>query len=224
MKQACLFIHGLTGGPFELEPLADQIRRNGWHCQLPTLPGHENNLQQVGQVQWTDWVEGMEQTADRMKSEYGAFDLVGFSMGGLIAAYLTNRYPVRRLVLLNAALIYVSPVHYGRELVNLIRTGAFREEAAGKLTSARLKASWQFAKLVRHLKPEFKSIHTPTLIVQGLKDHVVHPFSARMIEQSIPGPKEVKWFPNSRHLICLDTEAEEVCNEVVHFLKRPLSL
>lgn len=224
MKHACLFVHGFTGGPYELEPLAEQLRRSGWRCQLPVLPGHEDNLKRVGQVRWTDWINGMSRAAEQMKAEHGSFDLVGFSMGGLIAAFLANRFPVRRLVLLNTAFIYISPIRYGRELVDQIRTGRFREEAAGKLTSARLRASWQFAKLVRNLKPELKSVFTPTLIIQGMKDPIIHPYSARMIEQYIPGPKELKLFPNSRHMICLDTESEEVFKEVIHFLRRPLSL
>jgi esterase/lipase len=218
--RGCLLIHGFTGGPFELMPLSRRLAEMGWDCTVPTLAGHENELQRIGAVSYTEWIEGMEREAERMSKRYGSFDLVGFSMGGLIAAYLANRCPVRRLVLLSTAVVYISPLRFGRELVAQIKSGRIRDEAAAKLTGARWRATLQFMRLVRRLKPELETIQVPTLIVHGLKDHVVHPYSAKIIERKIKGPKEVRLFPESRHLICLDVEAEAVIDAVAGFLQR----
>ncbi|WP_345739448.1 hypothetical protein [Virgibacillus salarius] len=35
---ACLVIHGYTGGPYEVEPLANYLQENtNWHVEVPTL-------------------------------------------------------------------------------------------------------------------------------------------------------------------------------------------
>ncbi|KPD00014.1 hypothetical protein LR69_01687 [Geobacillus sp. BCO2] len=37
----CLCIHGFTGSPEEVAPLADYLReRTDWVIETPTLPGH----------------------------------------------------------------------------------------------------------------------------------------------------------------------------------------
>ena len=48
-------------------------------------------------------------------------------MGGLLAAYLSVRYPVRRLILLNTAVIYVSP---GRMLDVFVMSGNINGKSA----------------------------------------------------------------------------------------------
>ena len=45
----------------------------------------------------------------RLQKEVDRVIVVGFSMGGLIAMYLSLRYPVDKLVLLSAAAKYISP-------------------------------------------------------------------------------------------------------------------
>ena len=39
---AALLLHGLTGSPFELRPVADRLHAAGVRCVAPALPGHES--------------------------------------------------------------------------------------------------------------------------------------------------------------------------------------
>src|SRR5690606_22181155 len=111
-----LLLHGFTGGPFEIETLAQKLQLNGWETNIPLLPGNFTN-RDFYNVKYRDWIAAAEQAAERMLLKTEQFDLVGFSMGGLLGAYIANRYPVRRLVLLNAAVFYFSP---GRMVKTLI--------------------------------------------------------------------------------------------------------
>lgn len=215
-KRACLLLHGFSGGPFEIQPLAEYLERSGTVCRVPTLPGHGANSHLLGNVSWRDWIKACEQEADQMVRHYGSFDLAGFSMGGLLAAYLANRYPVRKLVLLNTALIYVSPWRFMTELAGQMKKRDWRH--VRKMRSTPVRATWQFMSLVRELKPEIPRVKAPTLIIQGERDPVVHPFSACYLERKLSCEREVCWFPKSRHLICLDVEANEVFRSVERFL------
>lgn len=218
MKQPCLLFHGFTGGPYEVEPLARHLRDRGQLCKVPELPWNGDSYSQLKSSHWEDWVRAAEEQAQKMTRDYGTFDMVGFSMGGLLAAYLSVRYPVRRLILLNTAVIYVSP---GR-LFEVIRDEwkHQRKFTLHKAKSTPLRATWQFTRLVRHLKPELSQVSIPTLIAQSEKDHVIHPQSARYIYRKVRGAREIHWHPRSDHLICHSDDAAELFHQVSAFLDK----
>ncbi|WP_199614890.1 alpha/beta hydrolase [Paenibacillus alkalitolerans] len=214
--RACLLLHGFTGGPHELEPLARHLSSLGWICSVPTLAGHGGPLRSLRDIHRSEWIATAAAAADSLQERFGTFDLVGFSMGGLIAAYLSNRYPVRKLVLLNAAVTYISPRRFVQNAVRQVRSGSAEQLRVKHETPVR--SVFQFMQLVRELKPEIDGIRVPTLIVQGDLDEIVHPRSARYINNRIQGEKELAVFPNSRHMICLGQEAEELFLKVERFL------
>jgi carboxylesterase len=215
----CLLFHGFTGGPFEVQPLGDYLQKKGKTCSVPKLPWHGENMAELESKHWTDWVDSAEKQALWMEAKYGSFDLVGFSMGGLLTAYLASRYPVRRLVLINTPIVYVSPVR----LLKVIRED-WRYRGIGthfnKMKSTPIRAAWQFTRLVRHLKPELSHVSIPTLIVQSKQDHVIHPLSARYIYGKVGGYRKLTWYPKSKHLICLGEEAPQLFKEVNAFLEK----
>ncbi|MNQ96631.1 Carboxylesterase [compost metagenome] len=218
MKQPCLLFHGFTGGPYEVEPLARHLRERGQLCEVPILPWNGESRHQLHASRWEDWVQAAERHARRMTETYGSFDMVGFSMGGLLAAYLSVRYPVRRLILLNTAVIYVSP---GR-LLNVLRDEwkYQRKISLIKGKSTPLVATWQFTRLVRHLKPELSQVNKPTLIAQAERDQVIHPQSARYIYSKLKGQRELYWHAKSDHLICLSEDAPALFRQVSAFLDK----
>ena len=216
MNKICLCLHGFTGGPFELEPLAEHLRALGWQCRIPELPGHGEQFERIGKVRWQDWIRAADDNARSIAEQYGMFDLVGFSMGGMISAHIASKYPVRRLVLLNAAAIYVSPGRFIRELGLAMKNRNWARFKKMKATP--LRATLQFVQLVRYARPLLRNIRIPTLVAQAGQDAVVHPISAKYVASKIKGPVQVRYFPHSSHLICLDCEADQLFREVVRFL------
>lgn len=216
MSRACLLIHGFTGGPYEVEPLAAHLASRGADCFTPKLAGHGGPLSELRGVPRQEWLATAASEAERIAERYGQFDCVGFSMGGLIGAYLANRYPVRRLVLLNAAVIYISPKRFLENAIETIRAGNL--EDMRKKSETPVKAVFEFMRLVRELKPEIGLVRVPTMIVQGDRDEIVHPKSADYLVQHMNTERELHIFPNSRHMICLGPESEELFVKVEQFL------
>ena len=68
-------------------------------------------------------------------------------------------------------------------------------------------------------QPALAQVKTPTLIVQSERDQIVHPQSARYIYSKLSGRRELRWFPNSKHLICWGEEASELFRDVSVFLQ-----
>lgn len=217
-KHPCLLFHGFTGGPYELQPLADYLQKQGRACEVPRLRWHGESGNELDRTHWTDWLTSAERTAEAFTKRNAGFDLIGFSMGGLLAAYLASRFPVRRLVLLNAAVIYVSPGRLLQMIKDDWKGGG--TEPLSKVNTTPLRATWQFTRLVRHLKPEIAKVTVPTFIAQSERDQVIHPYSARYVYNKLTGYRELNWYAKSNHLICLGEEAPALFRQVSMFLEK----
>ncbi|HZG85292.1 alpha/beta hydrolase [Paenibacillus sp.] len=199
-NRACLLLHGFTGGPYEVEPLARHLRACGWHCVAPTLPGHGESLRALKNVRYADWLAAASAAAESLIARTGPIDVVGFSMGGLLAAHIANRYPVRRVALLNAAVYYISPMRFLRNAARQVRSDGWKGLRIKRETPP--SAILEFAKLVRAVRPELYRVAQPTFIAQSEQDEIVHPRSAQYIYRAVRGEKEAVLYPNSLHMIC----------------------
>ncbi|NBJ71277.1 MULTISPECIES: alpha/beta fold hydrolase [Clostridia] len=227
---ACLIIHGYTGGPYEVEPLADYLKdHTDWRITVPTLPGHGRKLN-LQHVSHDEWLEAAEHTLLQLKERYETVYLIGFSMGGMIAAYLAAKYQVEKLVLLATSGKYLSFKQIGIDI------GGFITDAVkGKLGENKLfrhykrkfgtvpfRANIEFLKLVRFTRRYLNKIQSPVLIAQGQQDGMVPYKTAYYLNKEITSEqKEVVFFERSKHLICLG-EDKDALNQIVHaFLDRP---
>lgn len=211
-----LLLHGFTGAPSDVEPITNMLREHDWNCRTPMLPGHENGFANIGNVRWTDWITTVEQEAELCARQYGSFSVVGFSMGGLLAAYVANRYPVERVVLLNASVIYVSPMRFFSFVWEKLRERDMTQFR--RVSKVPQTALLQFMKMAARLRHEFRYIRQPTLICQSGRDQIVHPRSAEYLRRVIPGETQVITFPRSKHVICWDVETDQVVSCVKRFL------
>lgn len=211
-----LMFHGFTGAPSDVEPIIQTLSSYGWNCHAPLLPGHENEYAAIGRTSWTEWLDCAVEEAEICKRKYGSFSVVGFSMGCYLAAYIANRYPVERVVLLNAPVILLSPTRFFSFVWEKVRARDFAQfRRAAKIPHCALL---EFMKMASKLRHEFRGIRQPTLICQSERDQVVHPRSASYLDRIIPGQTHVVMFPLSKHVICWDVEAEEVVRVVERFL------
>ena len=184
MKTGVLFIHGFTGGPFEVRPLVNFLKmKTNWQLAIPTLPGHGITLN-LEKVSADSWLMEAELALKRLQKEVDRVIVVGFSMGGLIAMYLALRYKIDKLVLLSAAAKYISPRillernenHVSEPLQTKYPPNSFYHLYEYKLTHTPLRAVFEFLRIVKIVEPYYGLIKTPVCIVQGEKDGIV-PFT-----------------------------------------------
>lgn len=223
----CLLIHGFTGAPYEVEPLADYFRHHtNWIVSSPILPGHgeQDSLRGITFQQWINTAEAhLQHLLDQCDTVY----LIGFSMGGVLAGYLATKYQVDKLVLLSAAIHYIHPIQMlkdiGGMVTDLCRGRLRRNELfirySHKVKRTPFVASLEFRKLVQHLKPSFENVLTPTIILQGKLDGMVpYKTADRIYELIRSNEKQIRLMENSKHLICHGEDRDEVIDAVYHFL------
>jgi carboxylesterase len=194
-----LCLHGFTGTPFEIQPVADRLSQLGYHVDAPMLAGHGGDLANLEATGWPDWLRSAEQAFDAMAISSGAsasgrIAVVGFSMGGLLALRLAQRRPDRiaALAVLSVPLRLRTAQVRGIRLLGRIprglRWGPLR--AVPKLRGSdvsdpevrRLNPGLRampvaglesLLELMVQVRGELKQTRVPALVVHGRRDRTV---------------------------------------------------
>jgi carboxylesterase len=117
-KRALLLIHGFTSTPLvyrELTPLIQHVD----YISIPLLPGHGTTIEDFSTVQYTAWEAHIEAELNTLLNTFETVDVVGLSLGGLIAYQLAQRYPIHHLYLLAPAIYLKLPVPFLRIIIPL---------------------------------------------------------------------------------------------------------
>ena len=122
-RDPVLLVHGIADDARNMERMADYLRAHGWEVHTLDL------TPKWGQA-------GLEplaaQVAARAKDEFGArkFDLVGFSMGGLVSRYYMQRLGGIERV---GHFVTLSAPHHGTALARLVPNAGCREMRPGSV-------------------------------------------------------------------------------------------
>ncbi|URR34737.1 alpha/beta fold hydrolase [Thermosynechococcus sp. HN-54] len=238
--RACLLLHGLGGGVYELQLLAEVLYEAGWTVQGILYPGHDRPRAQMPASTWHQWYEAVVTAFKPLRDTHRTVAVVGFSTGGTLALHLADEYAVDALVLLAPFLRIYRPwflplapetlvQSFGQWIPWVprrslpIRDRALRQaaEAACFFKSFNLQAVRSALNLIAQVAQELPLITTPTLIFQSHADTIVDPQGAQIIYAQLGSPqKELHWLKDSDHLLPLDVEREQVFAKVVAFLGR----
>ncbi len=94
-KAGVLLVHGITGSPTEMKPLAKKLAARGFTVACPQLAGHCSTLGELKKTRWTDWYASLEAALDLLCGECDTVFVSGLSMGALLALKLAADHPYR---------------------------------------------------------------------------------------------------------------------------------
>src|SRR5699024_12347508 len=90
--------------------------KTNWEIVIPALDGHGEELD-LEEASYETWLDETEQALIDLKANCDKLYVVGFSMGGMIAAYLAANYDVDKLVLLSRSEEHTSELQSRFDLV-----------------------------------------------------------------------------------------------------------
>jgi carboxylesterase len=239
-----LCLHGLTGTPFEVRPLAEAFGRQGRSVAAPLLAGHGHALADLAASTWTDWLASAERALDELLCRVAGrpVALCGFSMGGLLALRLARLHPER----VASLVLMCPPLHLARWKMRTARALAALPLPFGRLPAASIpkpNGSDISLPLMRHGNPVLQAfpiaalaqlfalmdaaradlplVRAPALVVRAAHDHVV---PARAVEEVAAGLGstlvERLTLERSFHVALLDVDAPQLIEAATRFVAR----
>jgi carboxylesterase len=232
-SDAALFLHGLTGSPFEVRHVAERLNRDGMRCLGPVMPGHGGDPRALAGLPWHAWVEGARRSLFELGGARRTF-VVGCSMGALVACVLAHEHPDRvdGLALLAPALRLSRPIRLAGALAATriasllppipkgpsdVRDAEMRRRNPA-LPGVPLTALAELLALQRHADRILPGIAAPALVVAGGRDHTVTVSGARRLARRIgTGPADLIVLRRSQHLVGIDVERDRCADVVARF-------
>jgi carboxylesterase len=223
-----LVLHGFTGSPQSVRPLADALAGAGFAVELPLLPGHGTSVADLRRTTWADWSSAAEQAYERLAARAGPVLVAGLSMGGTLACWLAVRHPgIAGLVCVNPAVEPPAPsfldllqgfLDAGEALMPSIGSDIARPgvtELAYETTPvAQLRS---LMRAIVDLEPHMADIRCPVLLFTSREDHVVSPSAGDLLEARVSGPVERVRCERSYHVATLDYDGPEIAARTVAF-------
>jgi carboxylesterase len=235
-----LLVHGLGGGPYELQWLGEALhQRTGLTVRAPSLPGHDPASRKMPRSRHEDWVSAVESERDAL-SRSGPVHLVGFSTGCIICLRVAELRGTRgKIVLLSPFIDIYRPsflpvrpealLDLFKGLTEVPRLGpplrdrALRREVTRCLpfSTMNLDAARSAKALGELVMRDLATVRAPVLLMQGMRDSVVDMRGAVRIEAGLRGERRLVMLEDSDHLVALDRERDRVFDETCRFLGEP---
>lgn len=213
-----LLLHGFSSSPAVYRLLVPKIKHyDALVC--PVLPGHAHSIAAFAQVKATEWLLKASSLCEELTHEYERVDVLGLSLGGLLACYLSQKYSFNRLFLLAPALKLYTPIQSALMLAYFLKSLGFRymRNAAGDLKAydraeiaykaLPLTTIIEILKLIKNFN--YHPPECPTELFLGREDHVV---ASEKVAELFVGLSNVNihWLTNSAHVLPLDNDLEEI--------------
>jgi carboxylesterase len=227
-----LVLHGFTGSPVSMRPLAEALAGAGFAVELPRLPGHGTSVQDLAQTRWDDWLAEAERALAELKGRTpeGKVVVAGLSMGGALTVALAEDHPeLAGIVLINAPVSAPPELTAGLESmmaggVDIIDSigGDIADPSADEASydATPLRPLLSMLTAGEQVRARLADIAQPTLIITSRQDHVVNPGDSDILAEQISGPVERVWLDKSFHVATLDYDKAELEQRAVEFARR----
>jgi carboxylesterase len=221
-------LHGFTGNPQSMRPLAEVLAGAGYTVDLPLLPGHGTSLEDMVPTRWDDWRGAAERAYDRLRDRCERVVVCGLSMGGTLSCALAADHPeIAGIAVVNPMVeppdeayrgAIRSMLDAGTEVAPGIGSDIAKEGSAEyAYDGAPLRAALSFFEGVDELNPRLSEIRCPVLLLSSRQDHVVDPVSGDVLARSVAGPLERVFLERSYHVATLDWDAPVIEERVLSF-------
>ncbi|MBA2651559.1 MAG: alpha/beta fold hydrolase [Tatlockia sp.] len=215
--RALYLIHGFSSTPAVYRLLEPLLVKQYDAIFCPVLAGHGENIDAFAQAKAGDWITQVEQTYEGLANRFEQVEVMGLSLGGLLAAHLSKRYKLAHLYLLAPALDLLLSINNSIKLAKALSWLGFRKirAAAGNLyTTENYEIAYRQIPLTSIIEVltliqefQFSPPTCPTDVFLGCYDKVV---ASKRVAERFAGLANINihWLANSAHVLPLDGDIE----------------
>ena len=232
-----VFSHGYMAAPREIETLAKYLFERSINVYVPRLRGHGSDPKALLKVSAEEWEIDFQRAFTAMRQVNSKVFIGGFSTGGLLALMHAAQYRVDGIIVINSALklhdlrvSYVVPtLHFFNEMISHLKAKGILEWIDNSHTEQPevnyhkhpLASVSQLEKVMSKTQKLLNKVQDPILVIQGDNDPTVKRESAKLIYDAVSSKeKELMILPRERHSILADERAEEIFEDIYHFVEK----
>ncbi len=231
-------VHGFTGNPASLRPLAERLNAEGFRVDLPRLPGHGTHPKDMARTRYADWRAEVSSTVDRLSKQAEAVALVGFSMGATLSLDVSSagERDFLGVVCINPQLldrtgpmVKLAPVI--EKLVSLAPAAlaGLRKDDIAKPGVSEHAYDWvpvasgnSFVRELPRIRQRVATLRCPLMVAHSRQDHSVPPENSAALLSLVPHAEEL-WLERSFHVAPLDYDLELLVTQITRFFDAQLS-
>lgn len=229
LRDEVVFLHGWTGSPAHLRPLARVIADAGYSVTAPLLAGHGTTERDMVRTTWRDWLRSAAQAAQDVVDRGNRLHLAGLSMGGVLALLMNPTFRGASITTINAPM----KVHSKRSQIGWLLRGSdrIRELPPDIPPDDEVAEYWQsyddqpvgtiaeLLDLIRAARNNLGRVTARALIIQSESDETVRRESGQIIYDGISSfQKRLLWLPAARHVATLDAERHLIAEAMLDHL------
>ncbi len=226
-----LLVHGFTGSPVSLRPLAELLSARGFAVEMPRLPGHGTTPRDLLPFRYADWRTEAKAALDRLRARTTTQVAVGLSMGGTLVLDLGTTEALAGVVTINAQildrggvvaklgpmiekLLPMAPASAAGLKKNDIKKGG-DEDAYDMVAAA---AGNSLLRALPDVRARLGKLTMPLLVIYSRDDHSVPPDNSKALP-SLVGSKAVTVLEllESYHVATLDNDLPLLGERIASF-------
>jgi carboxylesterase len=226
-----LLVHGFTGSPISLRPLAELLSQRGFAIEMPLLPGHGTRPRDLLPTRYADWRAEALAGLNRLRARTAKVVAVGMSMGGTLVLDLATSERLDGAVTINAQIldrgglivklapliekiIPIAPASAAGLTKNDIKKGG-DEQAYDWVAAA---AGNSLVRALPEVRARLAQVSVPLFVIYSREDHSVPNESSKALPQLV-GSKQVSVLEleNSYHVATLDNDLPLLDEQIAAF-------
>lgn len=231
-----VIVHGFTGSPWDMRPIAEALAAEGVPSIVPLLRGHGGGGIGIASARLGDWRQDVRAAIEDLSEQTGRAPIVvGLSMGGLLAldAGVDGELEVSGVASLAAPLFLERSARIVARLSRafgdsigermMLRKGdgsdiSTDQELPGA-DQIPFRALDELFALMDSVRLRLERLECPLLVVHAREDHTAPLDSATAIVQAARSAERVRLrvLDDGYHVITRDVCSERVAAEVVRF-------
>ena len=225
--KAVLLLHSFTSNTNDMKKLGRYLQKNNYSCYGLLYSGHGLTAEELLTYRPSDWWQDVLNSYQMLKDEgFEKIAVIGLSLGGVFALKVGQELEVNGVVTMSV------PIH--RE-ANFLQKRVFHyakryKQLEGKkeaqinieithLQNMSINSLVEFQQLIDITMDKLSLITTPIRILYGELDEPLYKESAEVIFQSVATNRKImKGYPNSKHLMTLGDDINDVNKDILTFL------
>lgn len=226
-EKAVLLLHSFTSNTIDMKKLGKYLQKNNYTCYAPLYSGHGLTPEELLSFGPSDWWQDVLNAYQLLKDEgFEKIAVIGLSLGGVFALKIGQELEINGVVTMSvpihreATFLQKRVFHYAKEYKQI--EGKSEEQInveMDHLQNMSIDSLVEFQQLIDSTMDKLALLTSPICILYGELDKPLYKESSEVIFQSVAtNQKTMKGYPNSKHLMTLGTDINDVNKDILTFL------